>query len=170
MKTLTVAEIREWCEKHHVPMDEAGKPLRPRPDMVSFRYDLPISIPRLTWLSRMVEQSLHPREKCLFWITGWGVWPSSENWHLYYKLRQTYHDQRLIDEAPGHYFLEYESDDLVSFIQIGLISGWDIHIIPSAGYGQVFISHDEWIEFSMQELSELEVLKEKLGISGEKSA
>jgi hypothetical protein len=30
-------------------------------------------------------------ELCL-WISEYGIWPSTENWHLYYALRQKYGD------------------------------------------------------------------------------
>jgi hypothetical protein len=56
-------------------------------------------------------------------VTEWGVWQSSENWHLYYRLRQSYGDHRLIEEAPVHLFLEHETYDLISFLQIGLAAG-----------------------------------------------
>jgi hypothetical protein len=66
-------------------------------------------------------------------------------------LRQSYGDHRLLDEAPGHLFLNYESADVVSFVQLGLLSGWDMHLVPSFGYGVVFASHDGWVEFALQE-------------------
>jgi hypothetical protein len=72
------------------------------------------------------------------------VWPSSENWHLYYRLRQSYGDQRLINEAPGHLFLDFEASDLVTFLQVGILAGWDLHLVPSEGYARAFVSHDEW--------------------------
>jgi hypothetical protein len=46
----------------------------------------------------------------------------------------------------------------------------NVDLIPSVGYGQAFISHDDWIEVSMQELSELEVLKGIFGLDSKKSA
>ena len=64
----------------------------------------------------------------------WSIWPSSENWHLYYKLRQSYGDLRLLHEAPGHLFLEHESDDLASFLQIAMLNGWGGYILTQADY------------------------------------
>ena len=84
----------------------------------------------------------------MLWVTGWGVWPSSENLHLYYKLRQSHGDVRLMHEAPGHLFLRYEASDLVSFLQVGLLCGWDIHLLPTVGYARAFVSHDEFVEFA----------------------
>jgi hypothetical protein len=87
------------------------------------------------------------RMPVLLWITEWGIWPSSENWHLYYKFRQTYGDQRLLAEAPGHLFLEYEAEDLASFLQLAMMNGWGGYILPESNYVRAFFSHDEYIEF-----------------------
>jgi hypothetical protein len=57
----------------------------------------------------------------LLLIIELGIWGSGENWHLYYKLRQAYGDQRLLHEAPGHLFLEYEVEELASFLQIAML-------------------------------------------------
>jgi len=86
---------------------------------------------------------------CLLWVTSWGIWASSENWHLYYRLRRSYGDERLIEEAPGHLFGASNVPDLVTFVEIGLIAGWDMYLIPTIGQGRVFVSHDEWIEIAM---------------------
>jgi hypothetical protein len=87
------------------------------------------------------------RNPALVWITEWGIWGSSENWHLYYKLRQSYGDLRLVHEAPGHLFLGHESEDLASFLQIAMLNGWGGYILTQADYVNAFFSHDEYIDF-----------------------
>jgi hypothetical protein len=84
------------------------------------------------------------------WVKEFGIFPSNENLHLYYRLRQSYGDFRLLREAPGHLFLEYEDADLASFLQLGIVSGWDMHVFPELAYGErdtarAVICHDEWI-------------------------
>jgi len=101
-------------------------------------------------------------------VAGWGIWPSSENWHLYYRLRQSYGDYRLLDDAPGHLFLNYEGQDLVSLLQVGIIGGWDIHLVPSRGYGRAFVSHDEWLELVMADPAELKKIDVDLTKAGVK--
>jgi len=64
------------------------------------------------YLAHWIGSSLMYRRPALVWITEWGIWGSSENWHLYYTLRQSYGDLRLLHEAPGHLFLGHESEDL----------------------------------------------------------
>lgn len=111
------------------------------------RVPLP-AVAQLTSFCQQLERALQPREACLLWVTDWEIWRSSENLHLYYRLRQSYGDYRLLDEAPAHLFLDYEAADLVSFLEVGIICGWDIHLIPFVGYARAFVSHDEFAEFA----------------------
>lgn len=83
----------------------------------------------------------------LLWITEWGIWPSSENWPLYYKLRRGAGDKRQLHEAPGHLFLADEADDLASFAQVVMTNGWGGYILPEADRVNAYFSHDECIEF-----------------------
>jgi hypothetical protein len=72
-----------------------------------------------------------------------------------------------MDEASGHLYLEYERADLVSFLEVGLVASWDMYLITGGqGYGRVFISHDEWIEFSMDVPDELQSIAKDLEKAG----
>jgi hypothetical protein len=62
-------------------------------------------------------------------------------------------------------FLQFEEADLVSFIQVGLIAGWQMHLIPTIGYGRVFC-HDEWVDFAMDDPSGTEETKAELSKAG----
>jgi len=108
-----------------------------------------------------IAQNLSFREPILLWITEWGIWPSSENWHLYYKLRQSYGDQRLLHEAPGHLFQNFETDDLASFLQVAATNGWGGYILPASPYPpKAFFSHDEYIDFFDEVENNLNEVKE----------
>ena len=162
MRFLTLAEAAQWCQTHALTLDERGWPVEPDESLHRLRAEIPKSLDKLAWFCRFVEVTLQPRHHCLLWVTAWGIWESSENWHLYYRLRQGYGDVRLIEEAPGHLFLNYESQDLVSFLQVGLSAGWDMHLLPSRGYGRAFVSHDSWVEFAMAEAGALTEINAKL--------
>ena len=150
MHFLTSAECRDWCSER-APVDSSGVPLRP--SRSQDRYVRVPAIPDLGFC-RALERSLQPREFCLLWVTTWGVWPSSENWHLYYQLRESYHDFQRLEQAPGHLFLTYEDGALMSFLQVGILNGWDMHLIPSVGYARAFVSHDEYLEFAANEANQ----------------
>jgi hypothetical protein len=166
MRGLTPTELKDWCAERAIECDDRGTPLHPYGGSFAVRCDLPENISQLTWFCRVIESALKPREHCLLWVTRWGVWPSCENWHLYYRLRQSHGEHRLIHEAPGHLFLEFEEADLVSFVEIGLIGGWDMHLIPTVGYGRVFVSHDEWVEFAADHSAEAESITADLKKAG----
>jgi hypothetical protein len=100
----------------------------------------------------------------LLWITEWGVWPTSENWHLYYKLRQTCGDLRLLHEAPGHLFLNHETEDLASFLQLCMLNGWGGYVVSQSGqHMDSFFSHDEYIDFFSGQPIDLKEVHEELG-------
>lgn len=148
MRFLTADEARTRCGEI-VRLDSCGLPLAPHHESLYARAPLP-SVPALTEFCRQLERALQPREACLLWVTDWGIW-SGDNLHLYYRLRQSYGDLRLLDEAPAHLFLDYEAADLVSFLQVGILCGWDLHLIPFVGYARAFVSHDEFVEFAADE-------------------
>lgn len=81
----------------------------------------------------------------LFWVTEFGIWESSENLHLYYKLRQSYGDLRELSAAPGHYFMSYEVADLVSYVDLAIQFGWSGHLLCEGFQHRAWISHDEWM-------------------------
>jgi hypothetical protein len=110
---------------------------------------------RIHYSAQWIASSLTCRMPTLLWMTEWGIWPSSENWHLYYKLRQSYGDLQLLHEAPGHLFLEYEMEDLVSFLQLSMLNGWGGYILTGADYVNVFFSHDQYLRFYAKEKSSL---------------
>jgi hypothetical protein len=102
---------------------------------------------RINYIAFWIAASLTFRMPTLLWVTEWGIWSSCENWHLYYKLRHSYSDQRLLDEAPGHLCLGHETEDLASFLQVAMHNGWGGYVLTHADYANAFFSHDEFIDF-----------------------
>lgn len=117
------------------------------PDMQVGRIRYPSEPYRVFFFAHWIATSMTYRMPTLLWVTEWGIWPSSENWHLYYKLRRTYGDQRSLQETPGHLFLEHEAEDLASFLQIAMLNGWGGYVLTQANYMNAFFSHDEHIDF-----------------------
>ena len=148
MRFLTADEARSRCGEI-VRLDATGRPLRPSREALYARAPLS-GVSDLTSFCQQLERALQPREACLLWVTDWGIW-SSENLHLYYRLRQSYGELRLLDEAPAQLFLDYEAPDLVSFLEVGILCGWDMHLIPLVGYARAFASHDGYVEFAADE-------------------
>jgi hypothetical protein len=141
VRFYTSEECEEWLRARQ----------RRKPDCTDEAYvervEYPTEPHRVFVIAQWIAQSLTYRKPALLWLTEWGVWPSSENWHLYYRLRQTYNDQRLLREAPGHLFLEHEAEDLASFLQVAMVNGWGGYVLTEANYVNALFSHDEYIDF-----------------------
>jgi hypothetical protein len=118
---------------------------------------------RIYGFAHWIASSLTHRRPTLLWITEWDIWASSENLHLYYRLRESYGDRRLLHEAPGHLFLGHESEDLASFLQIAMLNGWGGFVLTEIGYVNAFFSHDEYIDFFAENESCLEEVRKALG-------
>jgi hypothetical protein len=157
VRFLSPDETRAWAANLDIELGGSDRtPETELKHMHQVRFLLPQTPGQVAWLCQFISSCLTPRANCLLWISEWGVWPSSENWHLYYRLRQSYGDQRLVQEAPGHLFLDYEEADLVSFLELGILNGWDMHLLPVLNYGgsdtaRAFVSHDEWVLLSHRE-------------------
>lgn len=127
------------------------------------RIDYPSEFYQVFFFARWIASELTYRRPALLFITEWGIWPSSENWQLYYKLRQTYGDNRLLQEAPGHLFLEHEAEDLASFLQLSMLNGWGGYVLTEANYVNAFFSHDEYFDFFGDGSANLVNIREALG-------
>ena len=87
-------------------------------------------------------------EWCLLWVTTSGVWPSNENLHLYYRLRQSYGNHTHLDQQPALVALKHEKEDLITFVHLGMLNGWDMKLITSHDYGRALVAHDGFFELS----------------------
>src|SRR6185312_3333914 len=113
MQTLTAQKAANIIADWGITFAEADNQVFRR------RFAIPDRASKQVWFCRFVAEALYPWERCLLGVTEWGIWRSSENWHLYYRLRQSYGSQSLIENEPAHLFFDFEKADLVSFIQIG---------------------------------------------------
>ncbi len=59
-------------------------------------------------------------------------------------------------EAPGHLCLDFERPEAVTLIHLSILFGWDVHLIPTVGYGRAFVSHDEWVELGFDSTAEFD--------------
>ena len=139
---------------------------RRKPDVVNdifVRIQYPSKSHRVFFVAHRIASLVTHRLPVLLFVTEWGIWPSSENWHLYYKLRQSYSDHRLLQDAPGHLFLEHEMEDLTSFLQLSMLNGWGGYVLSEANYVNAFFSHDEYIDFFAENSANLAEIRETFG-------
>jgi hypothetical protein len=161
MWCLTERESNAWCKGVGRLTQPAGVRVQLAAKHV---VTIPLSDlkwPRLTWFSKFIASTVEPFNSCLLWVTEWGVW-SSENWHLFYRLRESYAERRLLQDAPGHLFLGHETVDLATFIGVALLFGWDFYILPNTAYANLFVSHDGFLHVYTDDLQTAESIKKSL--------
>jgi len=166
MRLYTPVECARWCEFMGIGLDERRKPTRELGKKHRLRFGFPRSFTQSLWFSRRIEHALRPRQSCMLWVTGYGVFPSNENEHLYYRLRQSYGDLRLLHEAPGHLCLAHEEADVVTLLHLCVLSGWDVHLIPTGGDARAFVCHDEWAEIGFDAPGQMEETRRALEDGG----
>lgn len=141
MRFLTNAECENWIRGLGIARPDSEP--SPRPIRFAFPEKAHVLYTRCLWIAG----SLTFRQPCLLWIREHGIWASGENMHLYYRFRQSYGDYRMLHEAPGHLFHEFESEDLASFLNLATLFGWGGYVLPQSRYVRIFFSHDEYFDF-----------------------
>jgi hypothetical protein len=157
LRFYTKQECEDWLRGRERLKPDA------EPETQRERIGYPKEPYRVFSIAHWIASSLAFRMPTLVWVTEWSIWASSENWHLYYRLRQSYGDLRLLHEAAGHFFLGHESEDLASLLQIAMLNGWGGYILTQADYVNAFFSHDEYIDFFAKLSGNLQVIREELG-------
>src|SRR5208283_2420689 len=97
-------------------------------------------------LSRVLDYLLLRNSGVCVYVSGWSVWPSSENLDLFYGYRRSMGEARYLIEAPAHIFESTEHDALVSILCMVFYFVWDAWVFDVEGKALVRISHDEWLE------------------------
>jgi hypothetical protein len=82
MRFYTKDECEEWLRgRDRVPPDQTA-------GIAVERIGYPPEPHKFFYFAHWIATSLTYRMPALLWITEWSIWSSSENWHLYYRLRQ----------------------------------------------------------------------------------
>ena len=150
MRFLDQEEVKILISK---TLGADGRPSVPGPAQqgkrVAFEAD-----PGYSYYARAKEvlEALGYFDWCVLWVVLTEVWPSNENLHLYYRLRQAYGDLEYVDRKPALMALRHESADLLSFLHLGMLFGWEMYLVTSHDEGRAFVSHDGWFEVSTQAL------------------
>src|SRR6058998_822574 len=160
MRFLTFPEAADWCRLHKHELHPNQSPVRLVGPAVHFAFPSPDH--RLTWFSKWLTVTTPAIGERLLWTTGWGIWPSSENWTLFHRLRSGFGESRGIEEAPAVVAGPDEVEELAAFVHIALLFGWDAHLLSAKGMTRTFISHDEWVSISSTDEGLLKAVTEEL--------
>lgn len=154
MHFYTPQECQEWLDNRDRTKPDAT------PRLLRDSIDYPKNLQRIYYFARWIAGNLMYEQPAFLWMTEWSIW--DENWHLYYKLRQSYRDLRQLHEAPGHLFHKHEAADLTSFLQVSMLNGWGGYLLTHANYVNLFFSHDEFFDFYADRQESLDEVRKAL--------
>ena len=109
-------------------------------------YSIPRDSGAKTALSRVFAYLLLRKSSVCIYVSGWGVWGSSENLDLFYGYRRSFGENRPLIEAPVHLFEPTEENTFVSILCMVFYFVWDAWVFDIEGKALIRISHDEWLE------------------------
>ena len=144
MKILTKDNASEMLGGK--PLDAFVNQLSSRLQLVGSTYSIPPDSGKKTALSRLFAYLLLRSPNVCIYVSGWGVWGSSENLDLFYGYRRSFGENRTLMEAPVHLFERSEEDTFVSILSMAFYFVWDAWVFDTEGKALLRISHDEWLE------------------------
>jgi hypothetical protein len=90
------------------------------------------------------------RDSLFLYISGWMVWPSAEHFDLFDGYRRSLGENRQLNESPVHVFSPGEEAIFTSVLAMSLYFVWDVQVFDVRGSMLITFSHDEWMEFRLE--------------------
>jgi hypothetical protein len=141
MDVLTKSEAEMWCRTHRAMLDDRCRPREPER---AERFEIPQDAGQRVALVAGHFSGRSFGASSLVWFTEWGIWPSSERQHIFYRFRASYGEVRPLIDAPAHLLTANERDELLSLVTIGILFLWDVYLVADDGSAALHYSHDEW--------------------------
>ncbi len=92
--------------------------------------------------SKKIVELLNKNLDSFLYLDEYGIWPSRDDWNLYYIFRSRHGDLRELNQAPGHYFKSFETtSNLLTMINMVLAFGWGGWLVQNSNERFMYISH-----------------------------
>ena len=151
MECLEISQICEWAKQRGLITGEdfsVGLPTLPSKYEAVYAHGSRSGSERAA--AEELVCGLGAWDECLVWIRAWGVWPSGEDWPMFYAWRGASRERRSIETAPGHRFEADERVQLTELITLVMQNAWDADLLCSvngrADVVRAHLSHDEWFQ------------------------
>ena len=149
MKCITNAECERWLLDRGVPDAKEGLMLR---FGRAPAFAVPVDSGKRTYIARVIAEAITDRA-ALLWITGWGVWPSSENMGLFNRVRASIAETRKLHEANGHLCGKGDGEILECLLDCALYFSWDAWLVDDTAQSAVWMTNDEVVVFGEENQS-----------------
>ena len=91
--------------------------------------------------SKIISETSYGSSWQLLYIFGYDIFPSSENWDLYYTFQKYHGGNGALNSFPGHLFFAHEYNELATMISISLLNCFDAIVVSRNDYSRFHISH-----------------------------
>jgi hypothetical protein len=108
-------------------------------------YTIPPDSGKKTALSRTIVSFFRDQNEALLWINEFGIWPSSEDRHLFTGFRQSLGEHSPLPEKPGHLFSAIDLETVGSLLAMALYFCWGAVLVSASGDFLLRVTHDEQI-------------------------
>ena len=82
----------------------------------------------------------------ILYVNSTGVWPSQENWTLFYTVRKALGDHELLKYSRGNLLRHSEAELRVTLVQVCILNGWDFTLFCPKGTYAFLFNHDQWFQ------------------------
>lgn len=145
MKFLTREQGVEWLAQYGLPTPDELVPSWPF-GLIA-QHSIPTDAGRKTALARLLVALVSDaKSRGMLWITGHGVWPSSENIELFYYVRRALGEDRRLPELPCHVFDQTAATPAECLLDLTLYFSWDATLYLPDVATIIQCSHDEILE------------------------
>lgn len=163
MRCLTLEDARKVLASW---LGDDGKPRRGEANMKAGRFYFGSeSLANVYWVVNRLVECVGPWEDAWLWLDNPDTW-KRQGLHLYTRLRHSYGDYRIVQEAPVHQFHGYEEADLGSFMAVAVINEWAMYLVTSHDYGRLFVSQSSGAQVWMHDGNALDKLATNLQAHG----
>ena len=143
MIALSKEERDGWLEDRGVNLHD----LKARQSQT---YRLPTDAGSKNFLARYIAESMfHEPSEVVLEVTGWSVWPSSDNPELFAEYRASLNEHRPIIEAPFHIFSKEEQVSFRNLLNLCLLFFYDCRVLKLGTLDMFAASHDEVCFFNL---------------------
>ena len=142
MKAITRSEAEHLFIERQMPLDDRNLPTADPSIRDIVEFSIPEDAGKRVFQAKALLRPFEGK-KTIVWVDDWGVWPSGEHQHMFYRFRQSYGEARLLIEAPVHIFGSDETEDALSVFCFCILFLWDCYVVCPETKDIVFISHDE---------------------------
>lgn len=137
--------------RQHNPHPESLETTGQVSEADALTYPIPERHSRVLPFAKMLVNLCEPYSELLICATEWGIWRSSENWHLFHHLRNSYGERASVKERPCHCFSSNESDIALDFVYLFVLFSWDFYIFSAPSRDLIFLSHDGYVRIHSTE-------------------